>query len=339
MKENTNLQRSVEAIKGNPKLDKSVKELFADKQILARILKRVTNEFKDEDIETIMSAIEGEPEIETVPVEPGLTNAKTIPAEATKIVGENTESSIPNEGTYYFDVRFTVRLPDNKKADFGIRIIVDVEGQYDYYPGYDVVTRGVFYGARMISSQSGTEFIGEDYGNLRKVYSIWICMDPPDYAENSIVRFSVKPEVVAGNFPQDRLDGMKYDLMDVVLVFISTEKSTDKDELCGMLEVLLDDKTDKEERLTKLEAEYGMKRTYELESRVNGMCDYSLGIAKKNYLLGEAQGIAQGEARGVEQGQSELVSAVQRLRAGESEEEIIKSGIDKHTVALALTIK
>ena len=36
---------------------------------------------------------------------------------------------------------------------------------------------------------------------------------------------------------------MKYDLMDVVLVFISTEKSTDKDELCGMLEVLLDDKT------------------------------------------------------------------------------------------------
>ena len=73
------------------------------------------------------------------------------------------------------------------------------------------------------------------------------------------------------------------------------------------------------------------------------MCDYSLGIAKKNFLLGEsqgiAQGIAQGEARGVEQGQSELVSAVQRLRAGESEEEIIKSGIDKHTVDLALTIK
>ena len=66
MKGNTNLQRSFDSIKGNPKLDKSVKELFADKQVLARILKRVTNEFKDEDIESIMSAIEGEPETECV---------------------------------------------------------------------------------------------------------------------------------------------------------------------------------------------------------------------------------------------------------------------------------
>ena len=86
-------------------------------------------------------------------------------------------------------------------------------------------------------------------------------------------------------------------------------------------------KASKEERLSRLEADYGMKRTYELESKVDGMCDYSIGIAKKNYMQGEAQG------------KNELVEVVQRLRRGESREEIIKSGIDEHTVDLAMTIK
>ncbi|MBQ9606814.1 MAG: hypothetical protein IJV16_06525, partial [Lachnospiraceae bacterium] len=292
MRDNTNLQRTILAVEGDPKLDRAVKELFADKQVLSRILKRVTKEFKDETVEDIMSAIEGEPEIESVPVVPGLTNVSRVPPEATKIIGDNTESNITNEGIYYFDVKFSVRLPDKEIADFGIRIIVDVEGQYDYYPGYDAVTRGIFYGTRMISSQSGTEFVGEGYSNIRKVYSIWICMDPPDYAENSIVRFSITPEVITGEFPQEKLEKMKYDLMDVVLVFISTERSSEKDELCGMLEVLLDEKAGKEERLSKLEKDYGMKRTYELESKVGGMCDYSVGIAMKNYASGEAQGEA-----------------------------------------------
>ena len=40
---------------------------MADKQVLARILKRVTDEFRDSDYDSIMSAIEGEPEIESVP--------------------------------------------------------------------------------------------------------------------------------------------------------------------------------------------------------------------------------------------------------------------------------
>ena len=73
------------------------------------------------------------------------------------------------------------------------------------------------------------------------------------------------------------------------------------------------------------------------------MCDYSIGIAKKNYMQGEAQGFTRGEAqgftRGEAQGKNELVEVVRRLRKGESREEIIKSGIDDHTVDLAMTIK
>ena len=331
-----NIQKAVRSIEGNPKLDRAVKELLADKQVLARILKRVTDEFRDDDIETIMKSIEGEPDISSVPVEPGLTN---VPVEATRLAGGNTESNIQGEGTYYFDIKFSARLPEAKRLDFGIRIIIDVEGQYNYYPGYDIVTRGVFYGARMLSSQSGTEFSGDHFGDLRKVYSIWLCMDPPDYAENSIVRFCVRPEILYGKFPEKKIAEMQYDLMDVVLVFVSTGKSEEKDELCGMLEVLLDETADKESRLRSLEKEYGMKRTYEIERGLERMCDYSIGIARKHFLQGVADGEKRGEKRGIEEGQNQLVDAIQRLRAGETREELIASGIDERTVELASAVK
>jgi len=83
-----------------------VKRLLSDKQVLARILKRVTVEFKDEDLPAIMKSIEGKPQIETVPVSPGLTN---LPPEATHLLGDNRESNISGEGTHYFDIKFTAK--------------------------------------------------------------------------------------------------------------------------------------------------------------------------------------------------------------------------------------
>lgn len=44
---------------------------------------------------------------------------------------------------------------------------------------YDIVTRGVFYCARMLSSQMGNEISAKEYDKLKKVYSIWICLDVP----------------------------------------------------------------------------------------------------------------------------------------------------------------
>ena len=67
MKELTHLSNAVEITKGDPKLDQAVKELLADKQVLARILKRTVVEFKDVQIPEIMDAIEGKPEVEKFP--------------------------------------------------------------------------------------------------------------------------------------------------------------------------------------------------------------------------------------------------------------------------------
>ena len=57
------------------------------------------------------------------------------------------------------------------------------------------------------------------------------------------------------------------------------------------------------------------------------MCDYSVGIARESFL------------EGAEKGQNSLVDVIQRLRNGESREDIIKSGVDEKTVDLAEGVK
>ena len=42
-------------------------------------------------------------------------------------------------------------------------MIINVEAQKSFYPGYEIVTRGIFYSARMISAQSGVDFSASDY--------------------------------------------------------------------------------------------------------------------------------------------------------------------------------
>ena len=108
----SNIVASIGSIAGDPRLDMAVKELLADKQILARIVKRTAVEFRDKSIDEIISSIEGEPEICKTRVEPGLTNAPE------RITGDNTESSIPNEGDYYFDIKFYAYTGENDKAGF-----------------------------------------------------------------------------------------------------------------------------------------------------------------------------------------------------------------------------
>ena len=322
----THLSTTVYAAEGDPRLDQAVKELLADKQVLARILKRTVSEFKDFEISEIMDAIEGKPEISKISIVPGLTN---LSDPVDRIEGESTESLIPGENAYYFDIKFYAwaKPPKEDLLEFGIKIILDVEAQREYHVGYDIVTRGVYYASRLISSQYGTEFVGEEFHKLKKVYSIWICMEPPKYGTNSIINFKIEPEVLYGKFPREKIEKMKYDLLDVVMIFVSTPEDVQKDDLCGMLEILLDKEMGKDEKLNRLEDDYQMKKTVTLEGEVTKMCDYSVGIAKENFV------------KGIEKGQSLLVRAIELLREGKTEAEILKEGIDEHTLELAKACK
>lgn len=61
------------------------------------------------------------------------------------------------------------------------------------------------------------------------------------------------------------------------------------------------------------------------------MCDVAERLERK--------GIEKGLVEGREEGQNLLVAVVNRLRNGETAEQIIASGVDAQTVALAQSIK
>ena len=141
-----------------------------------------------------------------MPVAPDETNAATV------IHGIGTEDATQTEGTVTYDIRFLASLPS---SDGKIRMILNVEGQNNFYPGYPIIKRGIYYCSRMISSQYGSEFTETHYEKIRKVYSIWICPNPPKKRENTVTRYCVQEENLVGQVSEQKEN---YDLLTVVMI-------------------------------------------------------------------------------------------------------------------------
>ena len=188
------LAREISVADAKVQYDDRVKNILGEKIILAWILKASTEEFSEMEYAEIVNCIEGEPEIARVRANPGETNG--VSQKANRITGMKNEDNVPEEGVIYFDIRFYVLVPDDNRR---IKMIMNIEAQKSFYPGYEIVTRGVFYSGRMLSAQLHTEFEVPDYDDLKKVYSIWICMNAPDYIGNAISRYTlVKDDLVSG---------------------------------------------------------------------------------------------------------------------------------------------
>ena len=184
---NTELKNSITATDKEAQYDESAKRLLGQKIILAHILAKTVPEFKDMKPTDIVPLIEGEPYISSVPVEPGLTNtekesnSECIASELAntdkevnggRIVGLNSENTEINEGMIRFDIIFYVRMKDGLS-----QIIINVEAQKDEPDGYGILNRAIFYVSRMISSQKERDFVNSNYDDIKRVYSIWVCMN------------------------------------------------------------------------------------------------------------------------------------------------------------------
>lgn len=314
----TNLAQTVEITGDEVSYDTNVKYLLADRQVLARILKYTLSEFKDMPVNEVMGSIGSDIEVGKMPVDPGMTNMG-------RIRGENTEDNVPREGKIFFDIRFSAYHRQKE-----IKILVNVEAQRSSDPdklGYHIENRMIFYMARMISAQKQTEFYHSEYDSLKKVRSIWICMDSSDDGD-SIEEIVLGRKAVFGNAdnPYD------VDLMKGIIINIRNGKniSESKNMLISMLEKLLsqEDTAEKKKALEK----YGMVMTEELEGRMNTVCNLSQVIVQ--------QGREQGIQQGIEQ---ERISAIQRmLKADAAKAQIILFGYTEDEIIkaqAALTMK
>lgn len=106
----------------------------------------------------------------------------------------------------FYDVRFDAIAPksaDSTEQEEVIRLIINVEAQTKFKPGYPLTKRAIYYCSRMISAQHGPIFTKSEYGKIRKVYSIWICTQPSDDFENTLTRYSIKPEQLIGEAQEE----------------------------------------------------------------------------------------------------------------------------------------
>ena len=270
----THLAYGVEKTAHEAQYDENVKTILSDKQVLARIVKHRTEEFKNYEISEIMRCIEGEPEISKVPLYPGKRNLDAI-------IGMNTESKAANEGEITFDVRFYMITADKER----IKIILNIEAQKTYYLKYHFESRAVFYCARMLSEQLDREFTTDNYDELKKVYSIWVFFEAPKRDCDTITEYYIDKKDVYGK----SVKSWKYDYLSISFIRLSTgEKSNSKDRLINMLDTLFSNQLDASSKKEILEREHQMQMTQELEGGIENMCNVSLGIresAMKNMLI------------------------------------------------------
>ena len=201
-------------------------------------------------------------------------------AESLQITGLNTEDSTINEGIVTYDIRFRAIVPGTGER---ISLIINVEAQNDFYPGYPIVKRNLYYCCRLVSSQYGTEFTNSHYEKIKKVYSIFICMNPPNYRKNTINQYSIQEENLIGEFG-DNVE--YYDLLTGIIICLGdAEDEMSWDTKASGSTIIIGEKSRKR-REKSLQEEFEIKMTQELEREVSEMCNLSEGVEQKGIAKG-----------------------------------------------------
>ena len=169
----------------------------------------------------------------------------------------------------------------------------------------------------MLSEQLDKEFFAENYDEMKKVYSIWICMESPEKDANTITECSMTQNELYGDFKGEE----KCDYLSVIIIRLSGKDNVDQNnELIDMLTILLSEQIDAETKKRELETRHGMIMTREVEGGIQSMCNLGEGLAEKYEARGEARGLILGE-------QKCLIETYQEF--GKSEEETIEKVMEK----------
>ena len=257
----------------NPEYDAAAKKLLSSKKILAWILKYCVEEFKDCSIADIRDRyIIGIPETASAPVLPDETNA-AAKVNADRISGERTEDTSVTEGKVTFDIRFRAITPHNDL----VQLIINIEAQRSRRTSYPLLKRAMYYVSRLISSQYGVDFDKAQYGKIKKVYSIWLCMDAPD-DRGGITRYRMQEAPEYGNILDEKEN---YDLQQVVMVYVAHARADMENRLLNLLGELFvseDDARRKKEELIKY---YDIDLNDNEERLVSTMCNLSVGVYER----------------------------------------------------------
>ena len=187
---------------------------------------------------------------------------------------EKTEN-LEDDAKTNFDILFEAESP------LGAMLRINIEVQGKYQKSSIMKGRYVYYTARLISPQKAEAFFtGSHYDELRKVYSIWICLNPPADRRGCLVLHRFATEIfrpdgtVVTEAPDPDID--KICIVEICLA----QDPTQQPNWMKVLSVLFNTESTPEERRKALE-ETGVKLTKKEKEEFMEMFSYSKYIREQ----------------------------------------------------------
>ena len=284
MKNSTTVAQNLDTWQEEQTLDVACCRLLTNKIILAHILQGCLPEYEHCSIPELLPCLEGTPAVCSVAVDQDVQDPGHIR-------GENTADKSIMEGNVTFDILFSARTPNGNDSR---QIFINVESQDNWSPGYPLLKRAVYYCGRLLSRQKGIVFQHSDYQKLQKVYSLWVCLDPPKSKQNTLTAFHMKEENLVGNAKYDK---MNYDMVSMIMIGLG-QPDRKQEDIIYLLSVLLSTEMDPDVKKEILEREYDIPMTVEMKKEAETMCGIGHAIARKNLEKGIEQGIEKGRLEG-----------------------------------------
>lgn len=266
-KRQTSIANSIDIAGLKAQYDACCKELLSHKIILAHILCSTVKEFQNISPKEAVKYIE---ESKT-----GVDAVDAVTPD--KIIGDDTENNIVNEGKRFFDIKFRATVPYSKDT---VELIINIEIQRKYNPGYLIANRAQYYCSRLVSPQYGQEFANSDYDKIKKVYSIWICTNPDKKHSNSIIRYRFVPETIFGEANSEGDDDF-CSLMNFIIVGVGSSKDNNYSGIIKLLGTLLSNTLSPQERKDILDSEFLISMSETFDKEVERMCNLSYDIEER----------------------------------------------------------
>ena len=339
----------VRANRTEARYDAMCKRMLSEKDVLAWILSECTEECRGLDVSEIARGCIGErlagAAVAGLPDSTGEADEWPDSGEAPRIYGLRNEDARVREGSVFYDMLFRADVPECEGAhavgassadgevsqgspclsgippqgDPHRSFLVNVEAQADFYPGYPIMARAQYYCARLLSAQYGVEFVRSHYERLKRVYSIWICTDPPQKLRGRLIRWPLgwparTEEFTPDWFTEVAAMGGKwlFDLMRVAIICADTPGAPG---LTGFLGTLLSPGLDSVKRSELLRTRYNINLEVDVGEEGSTMGKFISERLKHEW---RDEGLREGREEGMALGRGEgrleaLVSSVRNL--------------------------
>lgn len=232
------------------------KKILSNKQILANIMKGCVPEYSGLNLDEIVDCIE-----------PSSHN------DDFSINGLNTDDLSIDGALIKYDVLFEAKLPGAEDDKIGL--IINIEAQNNHTPGYPLVSRALYYCSRLLARQKNMEngFTHSNFGDIKKVYSIWICTNPNKKMGGIVNTYTIKEDCLGKDIKENK---EAYDLLQVVILYPEQEYNYSDDEhsLLEFLNILFMANMNAKDRKMQLSENYGIMVS-KIEKEVDEMCNLS----------------------------------------------------------------